>query len=149
MTKRRSKQSSPGGALIGAILVIIAAIIFALTGIDLTGGALTQPTAAVTDVRQLTAPASTPATQGTNTPRPPTVTPVAPGTPMPLITGQAPRWRLQYPVEQRAGLSARLLACLFYCARGNERPHPVARRHGGRHGRGDQQRHAHARHRRV
>jgi len=85
MSKRKSSQSSPGGALIGAILVIIAAIIFAVTGIDLTGGAFTQPTAAVTDVRT-----AAPSERMTNTPRPPTVTPVALGTPLPLITAPAP-----------------------------------------------------------
>ncbi len=105
MTKRPSKssQSSPGSVLIGAILVIIAAIIFAVTGIDLTGGALTQPTAAVTDVRTLTAPTSTPGPRVTNTPRPATVTPVAPGTPLPLITAQAPAGVTPIPLSNALG----------------------------------------------
>jgi phosphatidylserine/phosphatidylglycerophosphate/cardiolipin synthase-like enzyme len=101
MSKRKSSQSSPGGALIGAILVIIAAIIFAVTGIDLTGGAFTQPTAAVTDVRT-----AAPSERMTNTPRSPTVTPVALGTPLPLITAPAPAGVTPIPLSNALGFQS-------------------------------------------
>jgi phosphatidylserine/phosphatidylglycerophosphate/cardiolipin synthase-like enzyme len=102
MTRRKkSPQSSPGGALIGAILVIIAAIIFAVTGIDLTGGAFTQPTAAVTDVRT-----AAPSERLTNTPRPPTVTPAAPGTPLPLVTAPASMGVTPIPLSNALGFQS-------------------------------------------
>jgi phosphatidylserine/phosphatidylglycerophosphate/cardiolipin synthase-like enzyme len=110
MTKRDSKQkrnvTGPAGIL-GAVLVIIAAIVFAVTGVDLTGGTLNNQVDVTRVGGTVTVPATTatplpaPATSGVATALPPTSAGGIQSLPVTNALGfQKDFWRVYFTVPQ-------------------------------------------------